>query len=320
MISIIIPIFNIEAYLPNCLDSVINQTYTDLEIVLIDDGSTDASGSICDEYSRKDSRIRVIHQSNCGVSAARNAGINVSTGEYVYFLDGDDLLALDSIQLLAYPLKTRAYDFTIGQVEVVGSEKSYPSLKMEDGEIIGNASIFHHYACRDFYMMAVNKLCRRDFLISNQLFFKEGIRYEDDVWSFRVSLVAESMFVVNNAVYKYVIRESSFTEKNIGRNRIVKAIPALKAINQIIEATIGVNHNDIMLFLSGLYQVLYMPAVYNMWISEYKSLREIDPRGYKEILCLCLCSHQLFRTNGHLLFPTQVGYKLYGYIMRRMLK
>ena len=87
LISVIVPVYNVEAYLPKCLESIIDQTYKRLEIILVDDGSTDNSGYICDSYARKDSRVIVIHQSNFGVSAARNEGIKIATGDYICFVD-----------------------------------------------------------------------------------------------------------------------------------------------------------------------------------------------------------------------------------------
>lgn len=90
LVSIIIPVYNVEPYLKECLDSIVNQTYSLLEIILVDDGSTDQSGVICDEYAEKDDRIRVIHQHNQGLSMARNAGMEIMTGEWVMFVDSDD--------------------------------------------------------------------------------------------------------------------------------------------------------------------------------------------------------------------------------------
>ena len=90
MVSVIIPVYNVEKYLAECVDSVLAQSCQNYEIILVDDGATDSSGRMCDEYARKDSRIRVIHQSNGGLSAARNAGLDAAQGEYVYFLDSDD--------------------------------------------------------------------------------------------------------------------------------------------------------------------------------------------------------------------------------------
>ena len=100
MISVIVPVYNVEKYLRACLESIVNQTYRDLEIILVDDGSTDSSGIICGEYAEKDARVKVIHKENGGASSARNAGLNIAQGEYITFVDSDDTIELDMIDCL----------------------------------------------------------------------------------------------------------------------------------------------------------------------------------------------------------------------------
>lgn len=104
-VSIIVPIYNTQKYLPSCLDSIINQTYQNLEIILIDDGSTDGSGKIADDYAKKDKRIKIIHQKNQGQSAARNEGLKLATGDYISFVDADDEVKPDFIEKLLAPLR-----------------------------------------------------------------------------------------------------------------------------------------------------------------------------------------------------------------------
>lgn len=103
LISVIVPCYNVEEYLPKCIESILNQTYRNLEILLVDDGSPDNCGRICDEYAAKDSRIRIIHKKNGGLSDARNAALDVMTGEYVTFIDSDDYVSDDYVEYL-YPL------------------------------------------------------------------------------------------------------------------------------------------------------------------------------------------------------------------------
>ena len=100
LISVIVPVYNVEKYLAKCIDSIIAQTYTNLEILLVDDGATDSSGAICDEYAQKESRIRVIHKENGGLSDARNRGIAEARGEYLGFIDSDDYIDVDMYELL----------------------------------------------------------------------------------------------------------------------------------------------------------------------------------------------------------------------------
>lgn len=319
LLTIIIPVYNVEAYLPACLDSVINQTYNDLEIVVVDDGSTDGSGKICDAYAEHDTRIRVIHQSNSGVSAARNKGINDARGEYIYFLDGDDVLSIDCIELLARPLERKQYDFVIGQAIVEGTDREYPVLEMKDGEVIGNAAIVHHYTHGDFYMMVWNKLIKSEFIKSNKLFFKEGVYGgEDDVWSLEVVLAAESMYAVNAAHYHYKINEGSYTNRVRGKRRVLDILPAIKWINIYSMQACQYYYDDIMYYLSWMYRCYYLEALNDGGIDEYIVLRRKDPRTKRDIIRLCSGTKKLFRTNGHLLFPPRIGYALYSFILKNM--
>ena len=319
MISIIVPVYNTERYLPACIDSVRNQTYTDWELLLVDDGSSDSSGRICDQYAELDPRIRVVHKSNNGVSAARNTGIDAAKGEYLVFLDSDDEFAPDCIELLAEPLKKRDYDFVIGQVVIVGSDNYYPSLKLEDGAIEDNATILYHYAREAFYMMPWNKLCRVELIKQSNLYFKEGIHAEDDLWSFELVLAAHSMYAVNAAHYYYKINKNSYSERVQGRARILDDIPALKWMNRIAMDSKDHNHSDIILFFTWVYRSHYLMAITAGCEKEYRLLRKLDPRTSWDILRLCMSSGKRFRSNAHLLLPPFGGYRLYGFILKRFL-
>ena len=99
-ISIIVPVYKVEAYLPQCVESILSQTFTEFDLLLVDDGSPDGSGQLCDEYAVRDTRIRVIHKENGGLSSARNVGVQAATGEYILLLDGDDFLRKDAVERL----------------------------------------------------------------------------------------------------------------------------------------------------------------------------------------------------------------------------
>ena len=117
LISVIIPIFKVEEYICECVESIINQTYKNLEIILVDDGSPDNCGRICDDYAEKDIRIKVIHKENGGLSDARNVGLVTAKGEYIVFVDGDDCMPDDGIEYLYYLISSKKADIAIGGVE-----------------------------------------------------------------------------------------------------------------------------------------------------------------------------------------------------------
>ena len=117
-ISVIVPVYNVETYLRSCVDSILASTYTDFELILIDDGSTDSTGAMCDEYASHDSRVHVIHQDKKGVSIARNSGIEQSSGEYVSFVDADDVVSQSMLQQLLDALEKRpSCDFSMGRAD-----------------------------------------------------------------------------------------------------------------------------------------------------------------------------------------------------------
>lgn len=136
LVSIIIPIYNVDKYLCNCLDSVISQTYNNLEIILVNDGSKDLSGAICDEYAKKDSRIKVIHKANEGVSKARNTGLDLSHGEYVSFIDADDTVDPDYIGSMHKELVDSDYEFVRFSWERNGKNCTYRVKFGDDGKYV----------------------------------------------------------------------------------------------------------------------------------------------------------------------------------------
>ena len=133
-VSIIIPVYNIEEYLPRCLESVLGQSYENLEVILVDDGSTDQSGKICDYYASQDKRIQVIHKKNEGVSIARNTGLDIATGEFIGFVDGDDLVEKDMIKILVQNSLKYEADISICQMDTINVDGTIdPMYEHESG-------------------------------------------------------------------------------------------------------------------------------------------------------------------------------------------
>lgn len=207
-IGVIIPVYNVEKYLNQCVDSVLNQSYKDIEIILVNDGSTDNSGKICDQYKLKDDRILVIHKENGGLSDARNNGIRLSTAEYLLFLDSDDFWMDQSLKEIAectvnkpdlvFLTAAKLYDKTNTM------ENTFESLKRE--EVFGKSpeEVFKYLASEQkFPVSACTKLIKRDLIIENDLFFQKGLLSEDIDWSTRLLLVAEKFDVCDVDFYVY---------------------------------------------------------------------------------------------------------------------
>ena len=211
LVSIIIPVYNVATFIVRCLQSVVIQKgVADMELLLVDDCGTDNSIELAETFLKdcKGVNYKVLHHNqNRGLSAARNTGLKAAKGEYVYFLDSDDALSDMAIERLLKPLEREKYDMVIGNYVTEPFQGNQSMLLLPDGEVIGNESILQTYAQGLWY--AWNKLCRRDFLIQNQLYFEEGLLHEDVIWTFMVACKATSMYVVNQSTYIYSIRQAS---------------------------------------------------------------------------------------------------------------
>lgn len=227
MVSVIIPIYNVAPYVERCLYSALNQTYEDLELILIDDCGTDNSMNIVSDIIEKyvgNKKISIFkHERNRGLSAARNTGIKNATGDYLLFLDSDDEIPLNAVEMMLETTKENL-DFVVGNIKVFGSDIFRFNFSLPFGLVVGNDSILDSYIEGKWYSMAVNKLIRKDFLLKNDLFFKEGILHEDELWSFKLALKANRMYVLRDYTYNYYIRNDSITGKVTVQNYESNAI------------------------------------------------------------------------------------------------
>lgn len=213
-VSVIIPVYNVSLYIRDCLTSVINQTYKDLEIVIVNDNTTDDSMEIINDVLKTHKHLAetiiVNHPCNKGLSAARNTGIHHATGQYLYFMDSDDEITKDCISLLVSSLSTAPQaDIIIGDYKVINSDDFFPPLKLKDSVLKGHDVIIKNYMKEKIYVMAWNKLTRKDFITQNNLFFKEGLIHEDVLWSFQCMCKAEIVNIVKKTTYIYKVRPTS---------------------------------------------------------------------------------------------------------------
>ena len=179
MISIIVPVYKVEEYLRRCIDSILSQTYKDFELILVDDGSPDNCGAICDEYAQKDSRITVIHKENGGLSSARNAGLEIAKGDYIGFVDSDDEIAPRCYEALHYFMETDGSDIvTYNHNSIPDTDKWIPMG--ENRVVVDSETVLREFSDKYYKMIGdtvMTKLYKKK--IFNNLRFKEGIIYED---------------------------------------------------------------------------------------------------------------------------------------------
>ncbi len=203
--SIVIPVYKVEAYLDECVRSVLGQTYRDFQLILVDDGSPDRSGAMCDGWGEKDPRITVVHQENGGLSAARNTGIRYATGEYVLFLDSDDWWADDWVlenldaQLQRTPVDVLSFNYRKaynGNLAPLSFAESLPSSSAPE-------TLAQMLQGNRWVTGACNKAVLLSLLTENRLYFRTGITSEDIDWTLRLALTAGSFGFSNTCVFVY---------------------------------------------------------------------------------------------------------------------
>lgn len=209
-ISVIIPVYNVEEYLPTCLDSVLSQTYKTLEIILVDDGATDLSGKICDEYAEKDARIIVLHCENGGLSAARNRGIKASTGEYLTFVDSDDIVAENMIEYLEKLLDRKDAKLTICDVQHCYQGREYQFEQNEEKIVMDREqAICELWYQKSFLPSACGKLYKRE--LCEEILFPENMIFEDIAVMHELIWKAGYIVYGKAKLYGYMHREDSIT-------------------------------------------------------------------------------------------------------------
>ncbi len=242
MISVIVPVFNAGEWLRRCVDSILAQTYTDFELLLVDDGSTDAGGAICDEYARKDARIRVFHKPNGGVSSARNIGLDSAVGEWITFCDADDYVSPcylhNLINAAADPAVDLVFNYAVVHCDGKTKKENYPEKVIPLGELsdlfLNNDLIWH--------TSTWSKLFRRSIINNARIRYNENIHIgEDALFLFTYILMCNRIKVICTCDYNYDIRDTdslthrvnSYQSELNGLKQITSIVNRLKSICKI---------------------------------------------------------------------------------------
>lgn len=239
MVSVIIPIYNVQVYLDKCLLSVINQTYKNLEIILINDGSTDQSLNICEIYAKKDNRIRIINQANSGVSKARNKGLDLAKGDYIAFVDSDDYLELDMIEKMVNYINKNQVDIICcgyNEVSESGNLLKISTQGNQNGEILTNRQtldvLFTTEILKGFLF---NKLFKRECIDRERL--PEDLDICEDFYFFSKLLCKDiKIMYVNDRLYNHVYNLSGATKKVAGlfdENNELKYLISMRRIRSL---------------------------------------------------------------------------------------
>lgn len=247
MISIIIPVYNLEFVVENAIKSVLNQTFNDWEIILVDDGSTDHSPGVCDYYAATDSRISVVHKSNGGLSSARNAGINIAQGEYIMLLDGDDYIHPNTMEILQqtmnqYP-QLDFLQFRYKEVNEYQTNETFRQMTVINNIRIVSSEEKMFQILYDWGGMAASactKIYKKELF--NSLEFKEGILHEDEEFTTHLLSSVHHAGYCDNVFYIYVMRPSSIIHSEFSPNKMW----SISVLEERIEYLKGRNFNHLV--------------------------------------------------------------------------
>ena len=290
LISVIVPIYKVQDYLKECIESIINQTYSDIEVILVDDGSSDRCPQMCDEWAKRDSRIRVVHKKNGGLSSARNAGLDVAKGEYISFVDSDDFICKDALENLYNRIKDdKSIGITSGLIYRYqdGSINNFKDQWLCSKEIVIPSSEFLLETMSQKTSYTVwNKLYRRDVIGNTR--FREGRNNEDTLFMYdlgkNIAILNVCMVEIPHYVYYYRYREDSICTTA----KIPLAIDILGNYELMMEDCKNTNSRlyDVLYFsyVRTLYgfvdSLLLNPVWYPLYFTEYQKKLRLVPFGY----------------------------------------
>jgi len=324
LVSVIIPVYNVEKYLRECIDSVLKQTYTNYEVILVEDGSTDTSGQICDVYEGMDTRIRVIHQKNQGLSGARNTGFTEANGKYVYFLDSDDWILPETLEELVRKATEEKAEVVFFEANSFADdpdefqvEQRY--LRKYDYETDEGYKVLDRLQKQKEYHSAVPLLfLKKDFLEENAIQFEQGIVYEDMLYTYEVYCKAKCVSHIRKAFYQRRYRSDSIMTSRKNKKHFVSAKVVYKKVRDVSEQ-MGCLEDD----TARSYVVRCAFNALNMYKKlsdmERKELLEAYGDLKKNILKDCAYGDNALYMRCYGTFPW-FGYKVYEKSLGKILK
>lgn len=270
LISVIVPVYNVEKYLKKCLDSIVNQTYKNLEIIIVDDGSTDNSGLICDEYSKNDSRIKVIHKKNGGLSDARNVGLDNANGKYISFIDSDDYIEENMIICLYHDCEDNNCQMaSSNKIYELENEKKYYTKEVIKSEVVNKEMALKNLLLND--PSVANKLFNKELF--NDIRFIKGKLYEDILTTPNLIEKCDNVFLDEKYFYHYIQHENSIIHNNFSKKKMDYMYNAKKLYNHII-----LNYPNIKEVAEAYYILVLTTIISDAYVS-----RNVMPIEYNEI-------------------------------------
>lgn len=277
MISVIVPIYNVELWLPKCIDSLLSQTYKNIEIILSEDGSPDGCALICDKYAKKDSRINVLHKKNGGLSDARNAAIDIAKGEYITFVDSDDFVTPDYIEVLynlclKYNCKISVADWYIFPIDTI---PIIPQRKTKEFFFNKKEALEEMFYQKHYDVSACVKLYHRSLF--ENIRYPKGSLFEDLQTTFKLILASETGVAYSNRqIYYYMFRPGSIEGASFSEKKMDSAIQVFKVMNSYADELDFVSKAlQCKLTAFSFHLLLKMPENYKKGDLLYRYIRKV---------------------------------------------
>ena len=248
VLSVIIPVYNVEKYLAECLESVLEQSFENIEIICVNDGSTDSSEDILKKYAMRDSRIKIISQDNAGLSEARNVGIRAAAGKYIYFVDSDDVVEQNAFELCVNDMEKRELEYLCFNVIGFGEEidnikragflnRTYYKRYLNEEKIYSGQELFRELVGRNSFIVTTwSCMLLKSAVIEHDLFFHKGILYEDEGWMFIVLMSLSRCGCLNKTLYKNRVRSNSITMSSISFDNAYGIFASMSDIGKYISS------------------------------------------------------------------------------------
>lgn len=298
LISVVVPVYNVEDYLENCVKSICRQTYKNIEVILVDDGSTDRSGDICNDLAKIDNRIRVIHKKNGGLSEARNYGIDSAKGVYITFVDSDDYLSVNALMTLYSIAKSKKSDVAIGNLHSTNILNDKFQTKNKKIKKMNNIEALEEmFYANLFSTAAPAKLYKIELF--NNVRFPVGKLYEDLYTIYKVIKAADGITYTTEVVYYYYTRPNSITQSEFSEKKLdaLTALDFIKkedfAINKKIKRALSSQYIEIVATLLSFRPPTYIIRDNNLWeiIKDNRKVVIISNKSNKRSKCFAIISY-----------------------------
>ena len=278
LISIIIPVYNVENYLHQCLDSVFEQEADNYEVICVNDGSTDGSAAILDEYAAKYPNLKVLHVANGGTAKARNLGMELSQGEYIWFVDSDDWIQSGAIPVLTNWIERKRPDIlNFSGTLYIENTKNIESDELFNEELLTGWEYYNNYALvgRKFHFVCVVlRLYKTEFIRSHNLWFDTTVTHEDNLWIPQVMYYAQSVYSIPENLYVYRIRQGSKMQTQ-NPQRIFDIVSVANKLAAFFIPLSGINKRTVYREIAGEYFKGFMPHEQKIYGKNDKELKRL---------------------------------------------